>query len=53
MKPQQLSVAIVVLAVLSVVVGLRIKPKYGLDINGGARVVLEALYDPTNERVRD
>lgn len=42
MKPQPLSFVIVVLAILSVVTAAIVRPKFGLDVQGGARVVLEA-----------
>ncbi|MDX1934678.1 MAG: protein translocase subunit SecD [Capsulimonadales bacterium] len=42
MKPQQLSYLIVLLTVGALVTAFLIKPKFGLDIQGGARVVLEA-----------
>ncbi|GAB4461822.1 MAG: hypothetical protein OHK0029_27690 [Armatimonadaceae bacterium] len=42
MKPQQLSLLIVLLTIGAIVATIFQKPKFGLDINGGARVVLEA-----------
>ena len=45
MKPQQLAVVIAILAALSLVAAKVKPPKFGLDINGGARVVLEAETD--------
>jgi SecD/SecF fusion protein len=45
MKPQQLTqllFAIAALAIAAIVTAIFIPPKYGLDIQGGARVVLEA-----------
>ena len=45
MKPQQLVVVIAVLAALSLVAAKLKPPKFGLDINGGARVVLQAQTD--------
>ena len=42
MKPQQTALVIVLLVVLAAVAVYLKPPKFGLDINGGARVVLEA-----------
>lgn len=42
MKPQQLSLLIALLTVAALVAAVLVKPKFGLDIRGGARVVLEA-----------
>ena len=45
MKPQQLTqllLLIAALAVAALVTSFLVKPKYGLDIQGGARVVMEA-----------
>ena len=42
MKPQRLSIVIVLITLAALVAAILVKPKYGLDIRGGARVVLEA-----------
>jgi SecD/SecF fusion protein len=42
MKPQQLTYLIALLALGALITAVLIKPKFGLDIQGGARVVLEA-----------
>lgn len=42
MKPQQLSLLIALLTVAAIVAAVLVSPKFGLDIKGGARVVLEA-----------
>jgi SecD/SecF fusion protein len=42
LKPQQTSLLIALLTVAAIVAAVLVKPKFGLDIRGGARVVLEA-----------
>ena len=42
MKPQQLTYVIALLALGALITAFLVKPKFGLDIQGGARVVLEA-----------
>jgi SecD/SecF fusion protein len=42
LKPQQTAAVIAILALLAVIAAVLKPPKFGLDINGGARVVLQA-----------
>ena len=42
MKPQPLSIVIVLLTLIALATAVFVRPKLGLDIRGGARVVLEA-----------